>query len=102
MEKILDSEVRKQLFKTLQESGFSKEEAAKIVSSKYEKELRTATLNHLENIFTLFKDEKYNEIKENSLDFTNITGVKSIEEIAAELERIKQINNPANSTEKKE
>ena len=45
MEKILDSEVRKQLFKTLQESGFSKEEAAKIVSSKYEKELYLKGIN---------------------------------------------------------
>ena len=91
MEKILDSSVRKTLFDNLKEAGFSKDEAAKIVSDKYKNELNKETLKYLSNIYKLFEEEKYGEISENAFDFTAVSGIKDFKSICNELERINQL-----------
>lgn len=62
MEKILDKEFRAALMATLVESGMSNEESMKFVDSKYKIALKRAAISRLEEVISLIKEDKYDEV----------------------------------------
>lgn len=59
MEKILDSEFRKVLYKNLTDAGYSKEEAQKIVGRKYYDTLYAAVSQGADEFLASIKQEKF-------------------------------------------
>ena len=59
MSKILDAEFRKNLYKTLTEAGYEKQEAQKIVGKKYYETLRAKLKEDLTNVLEKVDNEVY-------------------------------------------
>lgn len=61
MNKILDSEFRKGLYKSLTDAGYSKEEAQKIVGRKYYDTLYAAVLEAVNGLLASITEEKFDD-----------------------------------------
>ena len=59
MEKILESDFRNNLYKSLVDAGYEKKEAQKIVGVKYYGALKTDLKRRLEDLSALVEDESY-------------------------------------------
>ena len=59
MEKILESEFRNNLYKSLVDAGYEKKEAQKIVGVKYHGALKADLKQRLEMLSALVEDETY-------------------------------------------
>jgi len=59
MEKILESEFRNNLYKSLVDAGYEKKEAQKIVGVKYHGALKADLKQRLETLSALVEDETY-------------------------------------------
>jgi hypothetical protein len=59
MEKILDSEFRKVLYKNLTDAGYSKEEAQKIVGRKYYDTLHASVSQTVNDLLASITEEKF-------------------------------------------
>jgi hypothetical protein len=62
--KILDSEFRKELYKSLMDAGYEKQEAQKIVAVKYFKSLKEKVLNDLSAMSNDVGENKFNTLDE--------------------------------------
>lgn len=78
MGKILDAEFRKELYKNLVEAGYNKEEAQKIVGTKYYAELHQ-TVTHDVDLFL-------NSIVKETFDIT-----LNFEDISSKIEELKKL-----------
>jgi hypothetical protein len=63
--KILDTEFRKELYKSLMEAGYEKQEAQKIVAVKYFKALKEKVLLCLGARSTEINENQFNPLDEN-------------------------------------
>ena len=63
--KILDNEFRKELYKSLMEAGYEKQEAQKIVAVKYFKALKEKVLLSLGARSTEINENQFNLLDEN-------------------------------------
>ena len=68
MEKILDGEFKKELYKSLMEAGYDKREAQTIVGKKYYKALHEETVHEVD----IFLNDVVKENFETSLNYENI------------------------------
>lgn len=82
MSKILESEFRKELYKSLTEAGYDKKEAQAIVGKKYYETLRTKLKENLTNITNKVDNEEYDwSISELNIDET-LTELAKMKEFA--------------------
>lgn len=79
--KILDGEFRNGLFKSLIEAGYEKDEATKIVGTKYFACLKGETINTLQEMINRISTE----------DFTVIDKVGQVTDYVKELTKLKEI-----------
>lgn len=79
--KILDGEFRNGLFKSLIEAGYEKDEATKIVGTKYFACLKGETINTLQEMINRIATE----------DFTVIDKVGQVTDYVKELTKLKEI-----------
>ena len=69
--KILDNEFRKELYKSLMEAGYEKQEAQKIVAVKYFKALKEKVLLGLGARSTEINENQFNLLDENFITSFN-------------------------------
>jgi transposase len=80
MEKILDSEFRKVLYKNLTDAGYSKEEAQKIVGRKYYDTLYAAVSQTVTDLLASITEERFDDAL--APDFNNkVAELKKLKEI---------------------
>lgn len=69
---ILSKKFRRDFVELLLDAGFKDEEANKLVTKKYKEKLKEETLNHLEKIINLIKEDKFDDV--NNLLALSISG----------------------------
>ena len=69
--KILDSNFRKELYKSLMEAGYEKQEAQKIVGIKYFKALKEKVQTTLNALYTEIGENQFNPLNEEFLTTFN-------------------------------
>ena len=82
MSKILNSEFRKELYKSLVEAGYDKQEAQKIVGVKYFNALKESTLTAIQNM--------YNEVEVNQFNMLVDEFILKFNENIQELTKMKE------------
>lgn len=82
MSKILESEFRKELYKSLTEAGYEKKEAQAIVGKKYYETLKNVTREFLSNAIAKIDAETFDfSIKEMDID-ANLAELTKMKEFA--------------------
>lgn len=82
MSKILESEFRKELYKTLTEAGYEKKEAQAIVGKKYYETLKNVTREFLSNAIAKIDAETFDfSIKDMDID-ANLAELTKMKEFA--------------------
>ena len=84
MEKILDNEFRQNLYKSLIDAGYDKEEATKIIGVKYHSALKADFKTKLNVLVARVESEDYDNI---TFDTDNLNGM------VAELKKVKGVIN---------
>lgn len=80
MEKILDSEFRKVLYKNLTDAGYSKEEAQKIVGRKYYDTLYASVSQAVNDLLASITEERFDDVL--APDFNDkVAELKKLKEI---------------------
>ena len=69
--KILDSNFRKELYKSLMEAGYEKQEAQKIVGVKYFKSLKEKMLMSINNLLTDITENNFIQLSEEFINTYN-------------------------------
>jgi hypothetical protein len=81
MSKILESEFRKELYKSLTEAGYNKKEAQQIVGRKYYATLKENTIEFLSNAVEKLKADTFDfSIKEMDID-GNMEELKKLKDV---------------------
>lgn len=90
MEKIINSDFRKEALGLLIEAGVEKDKAVKVISSKYEAALKGATITYLEKVVEELKGgtRKLSEIIADKDTLKGFTGFESFAEIASQLTQL--------------
>lgn len=81
MGKILESEFRKELYKNLVDAGYTKEEAQKIVGTKYYAELHDNVKHGVDVILNNLIKEDFNETFDCEAINKNIEELKKLKEL---------------------
>ena len=72
MEKILESDFRNNLYKSLVEAGYEKKEAQKIVGVKYHGALKTDLKTKLDALSALVESESYDSLNFNGEELNGL------------------------------
>lgn len=102
MEKILDSSVRKELYESLINGGFEKEEATSIIFRKYGPILRSHLIDAIDKLLSDIKECNYNDALGLFSTINIYLGVKGIDTAIKELSRIDDILSKEKGEKKEE
>lgn len=79
MSKILEAEFRKELYKSLTEAGYNKEEAQKIVGVKYFSALKERAKESVNKLLESIESEKFDfDVMTITADMNELTKLKEI------------------------
>ena len=79
MSKILEAEFRKELYKSLTEAGYNKEEAQKIVGVKYFSTLKERAKESVNKLLESIESEKFDfDVMTITADINELTKLKEI------------------------
>lgn len=79
MSKILEAEFRKELYKSLTEAGYNKEEAQKIVGVKYFSALKERAKESVNKLLESIESEKFDfDVMTITTDINELTKLKEI------------------------